>query len=165
MNPVDIFILVFILFFLIRGFFRGFVLELTTLIGLVLGYLVAISNAGWVTQLILQYLPSLPQSAVNIFSFALLFIGTNLILRFVADIITKTLKFAMLGWLNRWLGAIFGTIKSLIFLSVLVLVLDFLPFSTYVLDRPEIHESQLYPVLEMLGPELYHHLNNISTMI
>ena len=165
MNPIDIFILVFVLFFLIRGFFRGFILELTTLIGLILGYIVAMSYSGWVTLLILKYIPGLPQSAVNIFSFALLFIGTNLVLRFAADIITKTLKFALLGWLNRWLGAIFGTIKSLIFLSVLVLLVDFLPFSGNLLNRPAVLESQLYPLLEMLGPELYKHLNSLSTMI
>ena len=165
MNPIDIFILIFVLFFFIRGFFHGFILELTTLIGLVLGYLVAISNVGFVTSFILNIIPDLPHSAVNIFSFAILFIGTNLILRFLAGIITKTLKFAMLGWLNRWLGAVFGVVKSMIILSILVLVIDFLPFSEQIMANTNVQESQLYPILDVVGPELYRYLNNVSTML
>jgi membrane protein required for colicin V production len=165
MNSIDIFIIVFILFFFIRGFFRGFVLELITLVGLILGYILAISYLDTVSNLIIQYFPDLPLSAVNIFSFAVLFIATNLILKLAGDALTRTLKFVMLGWLNRWLGGIFGALKSLILLSLLVLIIDFLPFSDSLLENTTMKNSQLYPLLDMLGPELYYYISNISTML
>jgi len=165
MNTIDVFILIVILFFLVRGIFHGFVAELTTLIGLVLGYLVAISNVGLLSNLILRFFPDLPHSAVNIFSFALLFVGTNIAMRLLSDVITKALKFAMLGWLNRLLGGLFGAIKSIIIMSLIVLLIDFLPFSDYLIENETVKGSQLFPLLDLLGPELYKQLNNLSTML
>ncbi len=165
MNSIDIFIIIFISFFLIRGIFRGFVIELTSLLGLVLGYLIAISYVGMISDFILSYFPDLPASAVKIIAFSILFIATNVGLKLVAQMVTKTLKFAMLGWLNRLLGALLALLKSVIILCIVVLIIDFLPFSELALQSEEVQGSQLFPLLNMLGPELYRHINNLSTMI
>lgn len=165
MNSIDIFILIFIAFFFTRGLFRGFVIELTALIGLVLGYFIAISYVGIISTFILTQFPNLPASAVKIIGFAVLFIATNIVLKLVAQMVTKTLKFAMLGWLNRWLGGVFAMIKSVIILCIIVLIIDFLPFSETALENEEVQESQLYPFLDALGPELYRQINNLSTML
>jgi membrane protein required for colicin V production len=165
MNSIDIFILIFIAFFFVRGLFRGFVIELTALIGLVLGYFIAISYVGVITTLILAKFPDLPASAVKIIIFAILFVATNVLLKLVAQMITKTLKFAMLGWLNRWLGAVFGMLKSILILCIIVLIIDFLPFSETALQNEEVQNSQLYPILDTLGPELYRQINNLSLQV
>ena len=165
MNSIDIFILIFIAFFFTRGLFRGFVIELTALIGLVLGYFIAISYVGIISTFVLIHFPNLPASAVKIIGFAVLFIATNIVLKLVAQMVTKTLKFAMLGWLNRWLGGVFAMIKSIIILCIIVLFIDFLPFSASALENTEVQESQLYPILDTLGPELYRQINNLSTIL
>ncbi len=165
MNSIDIFILIFIAFFFTRGLFRGFVIELTALIGLVLGYFIAISYVGIISTFVLTQFPDLPASAVKIIGFAVLFIATNIVLKLVAQMVTKTLKFAMLGWLNRWLGGVFALIKSVIILCIIVLIIDFLPFSETALGNEEVQGSQLYPFLDALGPELYRQINNLSTLL
>jgi len=165
MNAIDLVILIFILFFFVRGLFRGFVLELITLIGIVAGYLIAISYMAPITSLIINYIPDLPKSAIDIFSFALLFVATNIVLKVIANMITKTLKFAMLGWLNRWLGGSFGILKSVIILSIAVLLINLIPFSSSLLQAQIIRESQLYPLLDMLGPELYKQINSLSAIL
>ena len=165
MNSIDIFILIFIAFFFTRGLFRGFVIELTALIGLVLGYFIAISYIGIISTFILTQFSNLPASAVKIIGFAVLFIATNIVLKLVAQMVTKSLKFAMLGWLNHWLGGVFAMIKSVIILCIIVLIIDFLPFSETALANEEVQESQLYPFLDVLGPELYRQINNLSTML
>lgn len=165
MNSIDIFILIFIAFFFTRGLFRGFVIELTALIGLVLGYFIAISYVGIISTFVLTQFPDLPASAVKIIGFAVLFIATNIVLKLVAQMVTKTLKFAMLGWLNRWLGGVFALIKSVIILCIIVLIIDFLPFSETALKNEEVQGSQLYPFLDALGPELYRQINNLSTLL
>ena len=95
----------------------------------------------------------------------MLFVGTNLLLRFVSNIITKTLKIAMLGWLNRLLGGILGMIKSVIIMSILVFVIDMIPFSSYLLEQVEVQTSELYPVLNALGPRLYEEIQKLTAII
>jgi uncharacterized membrane protein required for colicin V production len=79
--------------------------------------------------------------------------------------LSKTLKIAMLGWLNRLLGGILGLFKIIIILSILVFILDLIPFSSILLDQIEVQNSYLYPILELLGPRLYEEIKNITATI
>ncbi len=165
MNALDIVILSIASIFFVRGIFRGFILELITVVGLVLGYLISITYLSIVAGFILSFFPSFPESLVNIISFFVLFVGTNILLRLGANMISKTLKIAMLGWLNRLLGGILGLFKIIIILSILVFVLDLIPFSSVLLDQIESKNSYLYPILELLGPRLYEEIKNITATI
>jgi len=165
MNSLDISILLFTSVFLIRGVFRGFVLELVTIVGLILGYIISITYLSILTGYFLSFYPSFPVSVVNIISFFILFVGTNLLLRLVSNIISKTLRIAMLGWLNRLLGGLLGMLKSIIILSILVFILDMIPFSSYILDHVEVQNSQLYPILNAIGPRLYTEIQKITSIL
>ena len=165
MNPLDIGILLIASLFFIRGVFRGFVYELVTVVGLILGYIISITYLSLLAGYILSIFPSFPESIVNLVSFFILFVGTNLLLRLVSKIITKTLKIAMLGWLNRFLGGILGMLKSIIIMSILVFVIDLIPFSSSLLEQVEVQTSELYPVLDALGPRLYTEIQKITAII
>jgi membrane protein required for colicin V production len=162
MNSLDIGILSVAAIFFIRGIFRGFVYELITVIGLILGYIISITYLSLLAGFILTFFPSIPQSIVNIVSFFILFVGTNLILRLVANLLTKTLKIAMLGWLNRLLGGCTGMLKSLIIMSIMVFVINLIPFSSSLLEKIEVQTSVLYPALELLGPRLYEEIQSLT---
>jgi membrane protein required for colicin V production len=165
MNPLDIGILSVASLFFVRGLFRGFVIELITVVGLVLGYIISISYLSLLSSLILSYFPTLPAAAITIVSFFLLFVGTNLVLRLVANLVTKTLKIAMLGWLNRILGGMLGLLKSIIIMSIIVFVIDLIPFSSPLLDQIEVQSSVLYPVLDTLGPRLYEEIQKLTSLL
>jgi membrane protein required for colicin V production len=165
MNSLDLGILIIASIFFVRGVFRGFVFELVTVVGLILGYIISITYLSLLSGYILSFFPSFPESVVNLVSFFILFVGTNLLLRFVSNIITKTLKIAMLGWLNRILGGVLGMIKSIIIMSILVFVIDMMPFSSYLLEQGEVQTSDLYPVLNALGPRLYEEIQKLTSTI
>lgn len=165
MNSVDIGILTIASIFFIRGLFRGFVHELVTVIGLILGYIISITYLSIVSGLILSYFPTLPESVVNIISFFIIFVGTNLLLRLAANLLSKTLKIAMLGWLNRLLGGVFGLLKSIIILSIVVFIVNLIPFSSTLLENIEIQSSILYPVLEIIGPRLYEEIQKYTSIL
>lgn len=163
MNSLDLGILIIASIFFVRGVFRGFVFELVTVVGLILGYIISITYLSLLSGYILSYFPSFPESVVNLVSFFILFVGTNLLLRFVSNLITKTLKIAMLGWLNRLLGGVLGMIKSVIIMSILVFVIDMIPFSSYLLEQVEVQASELYPILNALGPRLYEEIQKLTS--
>jgi len=165
MNSLDIGILLIAALFFIRGIFRGFVFELVTVVGLILGYIISITYLSLLTAYILSVFPTFPESIVNLVSFFILFVGTNLLLRLVAKVITKTLKIAMLGWLNRLLGGLLGALKSIIIMSILVFIIDLIPFSSVLLEEVEVQTSQLYPILNALGPQLYAEIQKITAII
>jgi membrane protein required for colicin V production len=165
MNSLDIGILLIAALFFIRGIFRGFVFELVTVVGLILGYIISITYMSLVSGYILSIFPTAPESIINLISFFVLFVGTNLILRLVANIITKTLKIAMLGWLNRLLGGLLGMFKSILIMSIIVFIIDLIPFSSTLLEQIEVQSSQLYPILDMLGPRFYSEIQKLTAII
>ena len=165
MNTIDVVILVFILFFTIRGLFRGFILEFSTLIGLIVGYLAGITYLGFLSDLLQTLMPSVPVSILNIISFSVVFITINILLKIAANLITKTLKFAMLGWLNRLLGALFGLTKSVLILSIFVFLISLIPWSGDLFSKTGAEESVLFPLLEFLGPELYAQIQIVVDII
>jgi membrane protein required for colicin V production len=165
MNFIDLTILIVVSLFVIRGILRGFVMEITGLVGLIAGYLVAMLFLGQLTQLVLSVFPSLPKALVQVVSFLLLFIAANLLLKILAHLLTKTLKLALLGWLNHLLGGIVGLTKSIILLSMVVFLFSFVPFLNLLLAKADIEHSALYPVLHMLGPKLYTYLSRLIAVI
>jgi len=141
------------------------VFELVTVVGLILGYIISITYLSLLAGYIISFFPAIPESIVNLASFFILFVGTNLLLRMVANVITRTLKIAMLGWLNRLLGGILGMLKSVIIMSILVFVIDMIPFSSTLLEQIEVQTSELYPILNALGPQLYSEIQKITAII
>lgn len=164
MNSLDIGILSIASIFFIRGIFRGFIFELVTVIGLILGYIISITYLSIASGIILSFFPSLPISIVNIVGFFVLFVGTNMLLRVIANLLTKTLKIAMLGWLNHLLGGLFGLLKGVILMSILVFVIDLIPFSATLLESIEVKQSLLYPVLDVFGPKFYEEIQKITAI-
>lgn len=165
MNSLDIGILLIAAVFFIRGIFRGFVFELVTVVGLILGYIISITYLSLLAGYILSIFPTAPESIVKLISFFVLFVGTNILLRMVANIVTKTLKIAMLGWLNRLLGGLLGMLKSIIIMSIIVFIIDLIPFSSTLLEQVEVQTSELYPILNALGPRLYSEIQTLAEII
>jgi membrane protein required for colicin V production len=135
MNSLDIGILLIAALFFIRGIFRGFVFELVTVVGLILGYIISITYLSLLSGYFLSFFPTAPASIVN-----------------------------LLGWLNRLLGGLLGILKSIIIMSILVFIIDLIPFSSILLEQVEVQTSELYPVLDALGPRLYTEIQKITAI-
>jgi len=160
MNTFDSVILIILSIFIFRGIFRGFINELITLIGLVVGYLVSITYLDIVKSFIDSILPEIPEIALKIICFALIFIGINILLRIAAQFLTKSMKFAMLGWLNRLLGGVTGLFKSVLIVTIVIFLTNLLPYSELILNKIGTEDSFFYPLFKMLGPQLYVQIQN-----
>ena len=148
MNPLDILIIVLLGYGLIRGFFRGLVKELASIVGVIAGYFAAIHYfpvaAGYLKQWISD------PAYLNIISFMLIFIGVCVVVTVLGIIIKYFLKVAYLGWADRILGIIFGFVKSVLIVAVLLMALTtFLPKST-----PIVKESVLAPHVSHISQKL-----------
>ncbi len=145
MNSFDIFLLIFMAYFTIRGVFRGLIKELIIILALVLGYLLGFAFFEQGSVLLMKSIHGLPQTGARILSFTIIFFGVNIALRILGSFLEKIIKFAFLQTFNRLGGGLFGLLKSLVFLSILLFIVRLLPFAPQLMQKAGAGESLIWP--------------------
>ncbi len=155
MNSLDIFLLIFIAYFTVRGIFRGLIKELIIVLALVLGYILAFSFFEPLSVIFMNTFKGFPKTGARILSFALIFIAINIALRLFGVFLEKIIKFAFLQPLNRLGGGLFGLLKSLFFLSIILFIIRLLPFAPAALQKVGAGESILWPYVIYFSTWIY----------
>ena len=151
MAVVDIVILVFIGIGTVWGMTKGFIRQLSSLVGLVVGLLVAralfVEVGDWVA-------PSIGVSVTiaRVLAFFMLWIVVPLLFSLFASFLTKALKVVHLGWINRWLGGGLGAIKFMLLVGMAAQSLEFVDTEHELLPQSAKDESVLYiPMYDFAG--------------
>lgn len=131
MNTLDILILLILGFTVVRGLFRGFVGEISSIVGLVIGFILANRYHEKLLPLVGSILPD--PAIANLLSYALLFITGLVLILIIAGMLRHLLKISLLGWLDRLAGGTMGLIKGGL-LSVLIV----LALTTFLSPQAEI---------------------------
>lgn len=99
---------------------RGFLRESLSLAGWVAAFFVA---RLYTTELAPLLPNAIPTDALRMLAaFLILFLATLLVSSLLAIALSEVFKKVGLGWLDRWLGAIFGLARGVIIVGVLVLL-------------------------------------------
>jgi membrane protein required for colicin V production len=121
MNWVDIIIVIILAIGLFKGLANGFVRGLFGLAAIVLGIMVAAAHYEQVTEVLFTRLQIDPQGQA-ILGFLLVFVVVMILVTVVGRIISKALKLAALGWIDRLAGGLLGLVMSCLFVGVLLLL-------------------------------------------
>jgi membrane protein required for colicin V production len=127
------------------GWWRGLVYEVLSLLGWVAAYMVA-----WLFAVdAAQYLPHGmgPETVRMVAAFALLFVVTLIVSGILAWLLSKLVKIAGMGWLDGFLGALFGVLRG----GFLVLVLVMLAGMTSLPRAKFWREARLSAPLERVA--------------
>jgi membrane protein required for colicin V production len=157
MSWLDIIILLPILIGLVRGLMKGLVIEIASIVAIVLGYIGSrLWGAMFAAWLIKQF--SWPETVCMVVAYALLFIGISLLLHILARALSKLFQKVSLGWLNRLLGGVFGTLKWAIIVLTLVLCVHRLD-EQFQFIQPDLKEQsiiymQAAPLSEKMWAEI-----------
>lgn len=102
------------------GWWRGLVYEILSL----LSWVAAVLVARLLAASALPYMPAAlgPETVRTAAAYAALFIGTLLVGSIAAWGLSKLVKFVGLGWLDSSLGVLFGTVRGVLVVLVLVLL-------------------------------------------
>lgn len=148
MNFFDIIVIVILGYCLIRGVFRGLIKELSSIIGVLGGFYAAFTYYMLVAKLLSKWITN--TGYLNILSFLIIFCGVFIIISILGVIINYLLKIAFLSWLDRILGSVFGAMKGILIVSVLLIALTaFLPKGT-----PVIKDSLLSPYVILVSEKM-----------
>ena len=120
MNSLDIAIATPLLYGLIKGFSNGLIKEITDLLSLVLGIYIAV-NFSIFLEPHLNGLDNYEQFK-PILAFAILFIATIFIVKFIGILANKITKALALGFISRIFGGIFGGLKIALIISFLLTI-------------------------------------------
>lgn len=152
MNLFDVLILILLGVFLLKGLLRGLVKELCSLIGLIVGALLAVRFHGPLAEgMVLAF--KLPPQLCVILAFLALFLVTLLIFSLAGMMLSKYVKLLYVGGLNRVAGGIFGLVQGVLVLAVVVYALSLRPLPAGLSN--DLSQSLLAPPFVSLGEQLF----------
>lgn len=154
MNTIDIIIGIILLVGAISGFMKGLFVEVTTLVGLVLGIYGAIHFSYFLGDF-LKSSVSWDESMIQLVSFAGTFLIILLALVLLGKAMTRIAETLALGFFNKMVGAIFGFLKYALILSVVLLVYDEINASLRFVEKEKTQSSILYEPVKNLAPYIF----------
>jgi membrane protein required for colicin V production len=154
MNYIDIIILILIILSAIGGFKNGFITELASLAALILGIWGAIHFSDITTGLLIKYL-DLKSDYLNLISFGITFIVIVILVHIVGNVVNNMIDSGVLGVTNKLGGLVFGCIRSILFLSIVLMVFDKIDNDVQILPEGTKAKSRMYEPIRNLAPSIF----------
>lgn len=156
MNFLDIIIAVPLAYFIYKGWRRGLIFELATLVGIVCGCYAAIHFSAWVAQLL-----SLKGESALLIAFFVTFVAVLLLAAVLGKAVEGFVKLVKVGKLNNLLGSVFGMMKCLVVLSVLLNMLTLVDDQAHIITPETKEHSMLFQPTYKTGNRLTAQLRHL----
>jgi membrane protein required for colicin V production len=153
MNFIDLLICIPLVWGLYKGFTKGLIVEAATVVAFGLGVWAGIHFSELLAEKLKGWFdwntPYLP-----VISFAITFLAVVALIFFIAKMIQKTAEGVALGAFNKIGGAIFGSLKFAMIISVMIFMIDAIEESYPMISFKTKEESLLYRPLGKVAPTL-----------
>tara|TARA_S200000501_G_scaffold376558_1_gene431866 strand:- start:255 stop:752 length:498 start_codon:yes stop_codon:yes gene_type:complete len=146
----DIFLGLIIAWGAYNGFSKGLVRELASVLGIICGIYFS-KNFSPYLDIKLKPLFETEASYISILSSIIIFLFTIMIFKVIAKLLTKFLKLIALGLLNRIVGSVFGAIKSVLLLCVIVFIFSKINNFLGLSENETLNKSFLYSNIEKIN--------------
>jgi membrane protein required for colicin V production len=154
MNYLDIILSIFLIMGLINGVKNGFFVELASLVSILLGIFIAI-KFSYLMKTYLEHHGSWNPKTVQVVAFALTFLLVIVAVSFLAKFLTGLANFASLGIFNKLLGGLFGTLRTVLMISIGLNLLQKINYDHTFLDEETMQQSQLYQPIQEVSKMIY----------
>ena len=146
-----------------KGLKNGLFMEIASILALVAGIYGAI-HFSYITGDYLSERMDWDERNMSISAFIITFILIIIAVNLLGKLLTKLVDFAMLGFLNKIAGAIFGVLKVAILLGALLIFFDRMDTQFQLLDERTKEESRLYSPLKDIGALLFDKVLNAEEL-
>lgn len=150
MSYLDIFLIIIIAWGAYNGFLKGLIKELASILGIIFGIYLAKNYYSFLDQKLYLLFES-EANYLSLISAVIIFLLTIMIFKIVASFLTKFLKLIALGLLNKIIGAIFGVLKSLLILCVIIFVFSKINNVVNIIEKDKLQESFIYTEIERIN--------------
>lgn len=159
MSYIDIIIVIFLLWGAYKGFSSGLVKSLATFVALLLGIYGAIKFSNYSADFLKQHF-SITNQYLQIIAFAVTFIIIIVAVHLIARLIDKLLQAVALGLINKLLGALFGILKYMLLVGVILIITNSIDRKTNFMSDKTKGNSLLYQPMTNLSLKIYPSLEN-----
>ena len=153
MNYLDIVLALFLVYGAYNGFKKGLIIEIATLIALCLGIYGSILFSDQ-TAVYLQQEFEISDTYIPATAFIVTFILIVVSILILAKLLEKLIKIMALGLVNRISGAVLGMVKSVLFLSFIVMIIGYFDKESKLLKENIKTTSYLYSPIQKIVPAL-----------
>ncbi len=161
MNYIDVVILIPVIIFAIKGLKCGLIKELTGIVSITLGIILAIKFAKTFSDILVSL--NLSNSVyVPVISFAAIFIIVVILTVFISKIVCKFIKVIKMDWLNKIGGMLFSTLKIILIISALTYVVNEIIFAVYGELPGVLLNSLLYEPISSVLDSLFPYIDGIK---
>ena len=144
---------------------RGLITEVIAIAAIILGIVGARLWATMFSAWLLRQF-SWPEAVCHVVAYALLFLAIAIVLNIAGRLLSKLLKAIQLGFINRLLGGVFGTLKWLAVVLVAVFCINMLDSYFHFLDNSEVVQtSTLYRPLVQTAEQMVHLFPNVADSV
>jgi len=161
MNFLDIVLAIPIVLLAFGGYKKGLIKEVASLVALILGIYFAILFSDVVASYLLGYF-DINHRYVFIVAFILTFIGVVLAVSLLGRMLDKIASLAALGFINKFLGLIFGFVKGVVIVSVLIMLFNMIDSNGNILKEDTRENSLLYAPVSRIAPRILENIPNID---
>lgn len=161
MNFLDILLGSLLLFGLVRGLIKGLFVEVASLVALIAGVFGAIHFSNFAAEFLMDRV-TWNEKTVNLVAFASTFIIIVFAISLAGKALTKLADFAALGFLNKFLGALFGVLKIGLILSIVLMVFSKMNKTIPLIGEEDIKDSVLFEPVKSLAPMIFPNILNVD---
>ena len=154
MNSFDYILLIPLLYGLYRGFTKGLIIELASLLALILGIYGALHFSSFTFEFLSDYV-EIKTVYLHLASYGLTFLIIVMVISLTGKALTMLIKLVALGFINRMMGAIFGSIKVLLILSVFILFFDRFNKQFGMVKDEVLNASLMYNPIRIQAEQFY----------
>lgn len=158
MNAIDIGILIVLGIFGVKGFIRGIVIEIFTLAGMVVAYIISIREMGFFADIIIKNI-RIPPVVASTISFLILFIAIVFLFRWLASALKLFARWTFIGWIDSLGGMVFGFFKGALIASLIILLVSLFPLSSEI-DKLQ-KESFLFQPVRSVAPAVFNTIKKV----
>ena len=154
MNILDILIGLPLLWAIYKGFTKGLIIEVATLLALVLGIYGAIHFSDFTADFIRNRFDYDSQYMAYI-AFVVTFLIIVIALNVLGKLLNSLVEAVALGMINRLLGVVFGLMKGILIISIVVHLVDYVDRKFDFISEEKKEKSILYEPMQLISETLF----------
>ncbi|MFA5574703.1 MAG: CvpA family protein [Brumimicrobium sp.] len=147
---IDIVIIIPLAYAAWKGFQKGLVVEIFSLLALLVGIYISVNFSDWTANWLRGQL-EIEGKYLPVVAFTVTFLGVAIGIFFLGKLIESMLKALQLSMTNKLLGLVFGTIKVLYVISIVLVLIETYDERGSFVTKDLKEESLLYEPLQQLS--------------
>lgn len=135
---------------LYKGLKNGLFVEIASLAAIIIGLYGAI-QFSYLTGNYLSQNMDWDENYIKLTAFIITFVAIVILVNMAGKILTKIANFAMLGFVNRLAGGLFGVLKTAVIIGTLLYFFESASASLDLIENKTVAESILYKPVRDIG--------------